>query len=131
MHGARSLAARAIFFAIEFSQLVSAVEASRMNLTDRRTLPRSGLSLPMIGLGCAQLGGLYRPTDPAEANRLVAALQFPLAHPAVASCVTGVRNAGELVTNLVWLQAPIPAAFRQALKARGLLNEAAPVPVEG
>lgn len=60
-----------------------------------------------------------------------AALQFPLAHPAVASCVTGVRNAGQLATNLAWARAPIPAAFWQALKSCGLLNDAAPVPVEG
>ncbi|BAI74167.1 D-threo-aldose 1-dehydrogenase (plasmid) [Azospirillum sp. B510] len=58
-----------------------------------------------------------------------AALQFPLAHPAVASCVTGVRNARQLTTNLAWLRARVPAAFWQALKARGLLDEAAPVPV--
>lgn len=57
-----------------------------------------------------------------------AALQFPPAHPAAAYCVTGVRNAGQLATNLAWAQAPIPAAFRQALKSRGLPDEAAPIP---
>ncbi|PWC35782.1 aldo/keto reductase [Azospirillum sp. TSO35-2] len=57
-----------------------------------------------------------------------AALQFPLAHPAVACCVTGVRNRAQLATNLAWFQAPIPAAFWTALKDRGLLDEAAPVP---
>ncbi|ACC75373.1 aldo/keto reductase [Paraburkholderia phymatum] len=36
-----------------------------------RTLPRSGLELTALGLGCSQLGGLYRPMTSAEATALV------------------------------------------------------------
>lgn len=57
-----------------------------------------------------------------------AALQFPLAHPAVVSCVPGGRTVAELEQNVALVETPIPAEFWAALKARGLLAEAAPVP---
>lgn len=57
-----------------------------------------------------------------------AALQFPLAHPAVVSCVTGVRTRQQLEANIDWFTAPIPDAFWEALKTRGLLDPAAPTP---
>jgi D-threo-aldose 1-dehydrogenase len=57
-----------------------------------------------------------------------AALQFPLAHPAVVSCVTGTHTAAQLQQNVAWLEQPIPAALWRALRDRGLLNPAAPVP---
>lgn len=57
-----------------------------------------------------------------------AALQFPLAHPAVVSCVTGVRTAAQLQQNLAWLEQPLPPALWQALRERQLLHPAAPVP---
>ncbi len=57
-----------------------------------------------------------------------AALQFPLAHPAVVSCVTGARTRAQLDTNVAWFQRPIPAEFWQTLTARGLIDAAAPVP---
>lgn len=57
-----------------------------------------------------------------------AALQFPLAHPAVVSCVTGTHTAAQLQQNVGWLETPIPATLWQALRARGLVNPDAPVP---
>ncbi|NRF71689.1 aldo/keto reductase [Aquincola sp. S2] len=57
-----------------------------------------------------------------------AALQFPLAHPAVASCVAGMRDARQVAQNTAWFEQPIPAALWTALRARGLLAEAAPCP---
>ncbi|MDZ7937510.1 MAG: aldo/keto reductase [Rhodoferax sp.] len=57
-----------------------------------------------------------------------AALQFPLAHPAVVSCVAGARTADQLQQNLAWLAHPIPAALWQTLRERELLHPAAPVP---
>ncbi len=56
-----------------------------------------------------------------------AALQFPLAHPAVASAVIGARSAEQVASNLAWLQTPIPAEFWSTLKQRGLLDADAPV----
>lgn len=58
-----------------------------------------------------------------------AALQFPLAHPAVVSCVTGTRTAAQLQQNVAWLETPIPAVLWQTLRTRGLLHPDAPVPV--
>ncbi|KWA03782.1 aldo/keto reductase [Burkholderia territorii] len=42
-----------------------------MNANDTRTLPRSGLTVSALGLGCSQLGGLYRPMSAADAAALV------------------------------------------------------------
>ncbi|MEZ5594167.1 MAG: aldo/keto reductase [Gammaproteobacteria bacterium] len=57
-----------------------------------------------------------------------AALQFPLAHPAIASIIPGSRTRAELEANRQLLQTPIPAAFWQALRERQLLHPDAPVP---
>ncbi|AGT08902.1 aldo/keto reductase [Paracoccus aminophilus] len=57
-----------------------------------------------------------------------AALQFVLAHPAIASFCAGTRTVEQLRQNLAWVAAPIPADFWAELKARGLLRNDAPVP---
>jgi D-threo-aldose 1-dehydrogenase len=57
-----------------------------------------------------------------------AALQFPLAHPAVVSIIPGAAKPGEIIANVASLQSPIPSAFWADLKARGLIDPAAPVP---
>jgi len=57
-----------------------------------------------------------------------AALQFPLAHPAVASVIPGPRSAAEAAANLAHLRAPIPAALWNDLARAGLLRSDAPVP---
>ena len=57
-----------------------------------------------------------------------AALQFPLAHPAVASVVAGARSRAEVDANVQLVRRPIPSAFWQELKADGLVPAAAPVP---
>lgn len=57
-----------------------------------------------------------------------AALQFPLAHPAVASVIPGLRNRQELTTTLEWVGADIPQAFWAELKAQALLHPLAPTP---
>ena len=57
-----------------------------------------------------------------------AALQFPLAHPAVASVVTGMRSRGEVAANIAHCRAPIPDDFWAELKREGLIAAEAPVP---
>ena len=57
-----------------------------------------------------------------------AALQFVVAHPAIASFTAGTRTVEQLRQNLDWFSAPIPAAFWAQLKRQGLLREDAPVP---
>ena len=56
-----------------------------------------------------------------------AALQFPLAHPVIASVVTGMRNAEEAAINLAHCRAAIPGAFWEELKHEGLIAADAPV----
>lgn len=57
-----------------------------------------------------------------------AALQFVLAHPAVASVIPGAAKPSEVSANVAALDAKIPAAFWADLKSRGLLHPEAPVP---
>lgn len=57
-----------------------------------------------------------------------AALQFPLAHPAVTAVLTGARTPEEITTNVGLLRSPIPAALWSDLRAEGVLEPAAPVP---
>jgi D-threo-aldose 1-dehydrogenase len=57
-----------------------------------------------------------------------AALQFPLAHVAVAAIIPGPRNAAEFRENLALLNHPIPAALWSDLRQAGLLHPDAPVP---
>ncbi len=57
-----------------------------------------------------------------------AAIQFPLHHPAVASCVVGARSAQQFSKSIDWMNVAIPDAFWQELKRSALLHEAAPVP---
>ena len=55
-----------------------------------------------------------------------AALQFPLAHPAVASVIPGARTPDEIKRNVEIFSASVPADLWQELKAEGLLREDAP-----
>lgn len=57
-----------------------------------------------------------------------AALQFVLAHPAVASFVAGTRSARQLQQNLDWFEHPIAPDLWRDLQRHGLLREDAPVP---
>jgi len=57
-----------------------------------------------------------------------AAVQFPLAHPAVATVLTGVRSPAEIEVNAHLFQHPIPEALWDELKAEGFLLAAAPTP---
>ena len=57
-----------------------------------------------------------------------AALQFPLAHQAVAAIIPGPRTADEFTQNLGFLRHPIPAALWSDLRQAGLLHPDAPIP---
>ena len=57
-----------------------------------------------------------------------AALQFPLAHPAVTAVIPGPRNVEEFHANLKLLRHPIPAALWADLRDAGLLHLGAPTP---
>ncbi|HEX9598762.1 MAG TPA: aldo/keto reductase [Gaiellaceae bacterium] len=57
-----------------------------------------------------------------------AALQFPLAHPAVTVLLLGARSQAELTENLELLKTPIPAEVWDELRRERLLAEEAPTP---
>lgn len=57
-----------------------------------------------------------------------AALQFPAAHPAVASIVVGARTPAEVDDTFAMAALPVPAQLWTALKDRGLLRPDAPTP---
>jgi D-threo-aldose 1-dehydrogenase len=57
-----------------------------------------------------------------------AALQFPLAHPAVAAIIPGPRTAAEFEANVELLGTKIPAGLWSDLRAAGLLHPEAPTP---
>lgn len=57
-----------------------------------------------------------------------AALQFPMAHPAVVSCVVGTRTAQQLDRSIQWFEQSIPDAFWGALVEQGLIEPESPLP---
>ena len=56
------------------------------------------------------------------------ALQFVLAHPAVAAVIPGAKSADEATTARRFLNSPIPGDLWRTLKTEGLLDETAPTP---
>lgn len=87
----------------------------------------------------------YAPAPPAVVERVgrlravaqshgvplaAAALQFPLAHPAVASVVPGLGSPGQVNDTLQLYRTPIPASFWEELKHEGLVRPYAPVPAD-
>jgi D-threo-aldose 1-dehydrogenase len=63
-----------------------------------------------------------------DVSLATAALQFPLAHPAVVAVLTGARSPEEIRENASLVARPIPSELWSALALEGLLDRAAPVP---
>ncbi len=61
---------------------------------------------------------------------IAAALQFPLAHPIVASIIPGAMSEAEQRANMSAIEDKIPTDFWQDLKENRLIREDAPVPAE-
>ncbi|CAA9217281.1 MAG: L-fuco-beta-pyranose dehydrogenase [uncultured Chloroflexi bacterium] len=59
---------------------------------------------------------------------MAAAIQFPAAHPAVATVLTGVRSVAELEENERMARHAVPAALWASLREEGLIAEEAPTP---
>ena len=57
-----------------------------------------------------------------------AALQFVLAHPAVATAIPGVQSVAELEQNIALVQQEIPAGLWSDMRSAGLIPDAAPTP---
>ena len=56
------------------------------------------------------------------------ALQFPLAHPLVASIIPGPNHPDQVRANLRWLRTVVPSALWADLKSAGLIRADAPTP---
>jgi D-threo-aldose 1-dehydrogenase len=57
-----------------------------------------------------------------------AALQFPLAHPAVATVIPGANSPAQVRSNVAAFRTDIPPAFWSALREQGLIDADAPLP---
>jgi D-threo-aldose 1-dehydrogenase len=57
-----------------------------------------------------------------------AAIQFPLAHPAVAQILTGARSAQEIQENVRLMKVEIPADLWKDMRKSGLIHPKAPLP---
>ena len=68
--------------------------------------------------------------DRHDINLSAAALQFPLAHPAVAAVIPGANSPQQVEQNLSAFKTTIPAAFWSDLRNEELLHSAAPVPTK-
>ena len=66
--------------------------------------------------------------DEFQISLAAAALQFPLACPAVASVIVGMGRPQRVEHTLELFSSPIPAEFWQALRDKELLHPSAPVP---
>lgn len=71
---------------------------------------------------------IYAVCEHHEVPLRAAALQFILAHPAIASVIPGARSVAEVEENVQLLSHPIPAELWAQLKQEGLIAEAAPTP---
>jgi D-threo-aldose 1-dehydrogenase len=76
----------------------------------------------------ARVDAIRRVCDRHQVPLAAAALQFPLAHPAVAAIIPGPRSVAEFETNLTLLRYPIPAALWADLRDAKLLHPDAPTP---
>ena len=59
-----------------------------------------------------------------------AALQFPMAHPTIATTIPGAKTPSEFAENLRLFQTSIPAALWADLRAEGLIPGECPIPNE-
>ena len=75
-----------------------------------------------------RVGRLQKAAAAHGISLISAALQFPLAHPAVASVVPGAMSRIEQEANAAALDETIPVAFWDALREQGLLRADAPTP---
>lgn len=144
------LMARARFDAILVAGRYSLLDQSMLGLVP--LAERSGTQLIVGGVfnsGILATGAVAGATfhyDPAPAEILertrsieaicinhdvplrAAALQFPLAHPAVRTLLLGARSPAELRDCLDMLALPIPGAFWRSLQHAGLVDRACPLP---
>ncbi len=100
---------------------------------DTVAVGRTGLSVTRMGFGSVFIGRPGVPQEQAICARhgvplATAALQFPLAHPAVTSLVIGAKSPEEIDANLAAFECAIPAALWDALREARLIAAGVPIP---
>jgi D-threo-aldose 1-dehydrogenase len=93
--------------------------------------PRSGTHLDYAPAGAEAVARARRLGDVCARHGVslrAAAMQFPLAHPAVRGLIAGVRQVPHLEEYPAFLRLAIPAALWDDLRTEGLLRGDAPVP---
>jgi D-threo-aldose 1-dehydrogenase len=145
----------ALLEAMEWGDWDAFLLASRYTLLEQEPLDdllpkceQSGISIVVgavhnTGILAGRDSWNYRPAPPEITARvdairavcdshavplIAAALQFPLAHPAVAAVLPGPRNAQEMEENSKLLRYPIPPALWADLRDSKLLHPNAPTP---
>jgi D-threo-aldose 1-dehydrogenase len=141
--------------AMEWGDWDAFLLASRYTLLEQGPLDdlfpkcvRSGISIVVgavhnTGILAGRDSWNYRPAPPEIATRvdaiqavcdshavplIAAALQFPLAHPAVSAVLPGPRSVQEMEENSEFLRYPIPPALWADLRTAKLLHPDAPTP---
>jgi len=76
----------------------------------------------------ARVGAIKAICEVHQVSLPAAALQFPLAHPAVASIIPGAARPSEVIQNVKLLGEDIPESFWSDLKSAGLVDADAPTP---
>ncbi|WP_328693073.1 aldo/keto reductase [Streptomyces phaeochromogenes] len=76
----------------------------------------------------ARIGALRRLCADFDVSPLAAAVQFPLAHPAVSNVVVGARSSEEVAGTVSLFNQLVPGDFWAEVKGAGLLPEGVPTP---
>jgi D-threo-aldose 1-dehydrogenase len=96
-----------------------------------RERPRAGATYNYAPAPAELLARVHRIADVLERHGTslpVAAAQFPLAHPVVATVCLGARSAAQVRRNAALFETPVPAAAWDALVSEGLLRDDAETP---
>ena len=75
-----------------------------------------------------KVGAIQSICDRHKVSLGAAALQFPLAHPAVASVIPGANSPAQVASNVDAFRSDIPSTFWSDLRQAGLVHEQAPLP---
>lgn len=109
------------------SVIIGAVFASGV-LASARGAGAYGYAEPPIEVH-ARVGRMHAIAEAHGVSLAALALQFPLAHPAIAAVIPGAVSASEVRANLQHFTAEIPVGVWEELKAERLVREDAPVPI--
>ncbi len=93
--------------------------------------PRTGATFNYRAAAPEMMDKAARIADVCERHQVplkAAALQFILAHPAIASVIPGARSVSEVEENVRMVEQPIPSALWNELKEAGLIAAEAPTP---